>query len=86
MKKTDELILSRFVWIPEHPTMPAYRAKAPTQEGKLGERLNLLTSDANAALQFPTQEECEGWIAANPHPVFVAREHGFLEGVSCSDT
>lgn len=67
----------RLVWIPEHPTSPLYRARVPTQEGKLGERLSLLTSDASSALQFGSREECEDWIGANPHPVFVAREHGF---------
>jgi hypothetical protein len=64
-------------WIPEHPRIALYRAKVPTYEGKLGELENLVTADASAALQFATKEECEAWIRANPHPIFVAREHGW---------
>lgn len=67
-------------WIPEVPAPAAptfYRAKEPHREGKLGERLVLITPDASAALQFDTREACEAWITANPHPEFEAREHVF---------
>ena len=69
----------QFFWVPEHPSIPLYRARVPTAEGKMGERLNLLTNAVNIALQFNTQEECEAWIAQNPYPVFVAREHGVYD-------
>lgn len=65
-----------FVWVPEHPRLPAYRAKEPRQSGKIGQITELLTSDIHEALQFGTRMECERWIAENPHPLFVAREHG----------
>lgn len=67
------------VWIPEHPRLPAWRARQPAQTGKLGEITNLLTFDAAHALHFDTREECEAWIAANPDPVFVARDHMFID-------
>jgi hypothetical protein len=63
-------------WLPEHPTMSLYRARDPQPVGKLGEQRDLLTASVHDALQFPSKAECEDWIAANPHPVFVAREHG----------
>lgn len=63
------------VWVPEHPRIRLYRARVPAAVGKLGEQLDLTTASIHDALQFPTREECEAWIAANPHPVFVAREH-----------
>lgn len=66
----------RYFWVPEHPQHPLYRAAVPRAEGKLGERLDLLTSSVHEALQFPTRAACEEWIAANPHPVFYAVEHG----------
>jgi hypothetical protein len=69
----------KLVWIPEHPRVPLYRAKTPTHEGKVGERLNLLTSDVNQALHFQTEQECQVWLQANPYPFFVAREHGFVD-------
>jgi hypothetical protein len=65
------------VWIPEHPQLPLYRARVPGREGKVGERLNLLTASVHEALQFPTEAACRAWLAANPWPKFVAREHGF---------
>jgi hypothetical protein len=69
--------MADFAWIPEHPTRPLYRAREPQACGKLGELRDLLTADASAALHFVTREACEAWIAANPSPPFVAREHGF---------
>lgn len=67
----------KLVWIPEHPRLPLYRAAKPRREGKIGERLDLLTADAGEALHFPSRAACEEWIAANPFPVFYAVEHGF---------
>lgn len=65
-------------WIPEVPGIALYRARVPERTGKLGEVEWLVTASAWDALWFATRTECEAWIAANPHPVFVAREHGFI--------
>lgn len=68
----------RTVWIPEHPSLPLYRAAVPRPVGKLGERQDLLTASVWDALQFDTRAECDAWVAANPHPPFVTRDHGLL--------
>jgi len=69
----------RFAWIPEHPRQPLYMAREPYRTGKIGEHLWLITSNACEALQFETKEACEAWIQANPYPMFVATEHGFID-------
>lgn len=68
----------RTFWVPEHPRQPLYRAKVPVRTGKRGERESLVTNDIHDAMQFESLVDCEAWIAANPHPKFVAREHSVM--------
>lgn len=67
-------------WVPEHPQVHMYRAREPQPVGKLGEGRDLLTATIHEALWFTDQAACEAWIATNPTPAFVAREHMIVDG------
>ena len=71
----------KFVWIPEAPEHPGLYANhngTDLDTGKIqGMTKQPSTMSPNNALQFETQAECQAWCDANPHPVFVPREHGF---------
>lgn len=69
----------KFVWIPEaleHPGLYANHNGTDLETGKVAVK-QPSTMSPHHALQFATREECQAWCDANPHPVFVPREHGF---------
>lgn len=69
----------QFVWIPEAPEHPGLYANASDYSGSKIQGLTKQpsTMDPNFAHQFKTEAECQAWCDANPHPIFVPREHGF---------
>ena len=73
MSNNDE-----YFWVPEHPRLNLYRAREPKRTGKLGTRIEITTASIHDAMKFSTKEQCDAWIAENPHPMFVAREHGIM--------
>lgn len=66
--------MTKFVWIPEAPEHPG--VYAPNDYSTPN---NTATYSPNDAMSFDTQDECQAWCEANPHPVFAPAEHGFCE-------
>lgn len=69
--------VARSFWVPEHPRFGGiYKSCIPVTISIRGiiETAHV-TADIHRALQFDTREACEAWIAANPKPAFIAREH-----------
>lgn len=62
---------SEFVWIPEAPHSPGLYA---AEEGSR----YACTLNPTRARAFETREACQTWCEANPSPVFVPQEHGFV--------
>lgn len=75
-------MIMRTAWIPEAPKFPGLYANESdrSRDGKISTGvLQPSTYNPHRAKQFASEAECQAWCDANPHPVFVPREHGFYE-------
>lgn len=72
----------KYLWIPESPTIGGVYANDTdfSESGKI--RVGIKqpsTTSVNDALKFESEDECKAWCDNNQSPVFVPRQHGFVD-------